>query len=70
MADTPRERLEARRAALVKQRDDVQAQYDAQLARINQQIGACANLLANWDRLTVDQALAGLAATGVNLRFD
>jgi hypothetical protein len=70
MADTPRDRLNARKLALEKNRAEVQAQCDAQLARIDTQITTCANLLANWDRLTVDQALAGLAQTGVNIRFD
>lgn len=57
------DKLNAKRVALV-------AQQTAELADLDNKIAACANLLAKWDTLTIDQALYALTQTGVRLRLD
>ena len=67
MPNPLKQKLIDRFAALKTQRDEKAAQFAAELASIDAQLAALRDLAQNWDTLTVDQALAELAATGIRL---
>jgi hypothetical protein len=67
MALTLREQLGNRLVALRKQRAEKAAAFASQIAVIDGQVTAIQGLATNWDTLTLDQALALLAQTGVSL---
>jgi hypothetical protein len=69
MALTLREQLGNRLAALRKQRTEKAATFAGELSRIDAQVTAIQSLAQNWDTLTLDEALALLAQTGVSLEL-
>jgi len=67
MANPLKQKLIDRLTALQTQRSERAAEFQAQLAKLDDQIAALRTLAQNWDTLTVDQALADLAQTGITL---
>lgn len=63
-----KEKLQRRLAALMTQRSERVAAFNAELAELDKQITAIRNLAQQWDSLTVEQGITLLNQTGV--RFD
>jgi DNA-binding protein H-NS len=65
-----KEQLVERLAKLRQKRQELVAQRQAELARIDEQITNTQGLIENWDVFTIEEALAALAKTGIRLRLD
>lgn len=59
-----------RRKRLIAQKQKVQELAQQETAKIDAQLGPLTRLLANWDRLSVDQALAELTNAGLIVKVD
>lgn len=57
-------------AKLQDRRQDLAARAKAQVSDLDAQIAAAQALVANWDTLTIEQALVALTAAGIRPRFE
>ena len=62
--------VEERIRRLIKRRAELEARTVDELTRLDQQIAPLEKLVAQWDRLTVDQALKAVADAGLTLKVD
>lgn len=69
MANPLKQQLIDRLTKLQTQRSEKAAEFAAILAKYDAQIQAIRDLAQNWDSLTIDQALAELAQTGITLEL-
>lgn len=67
MPNPLKQKLIERAQALQAQRTERAAQYAGDLAAMDAKLVALRDLAQNWDTYTVEQALAKLAQTGVDL---
>lgn len=69
MANPLKEKLIDHAKALKAHRDELAARYAAEIATLDARLQALQDLAAQWDTLTVDQALTKLNATGIQLEI-
>lgn len=63
-----RAELAERARKLVEHRASVERRHAAELAAIDRQLNGAAQLLAAWDTLTIDEALAAVETAGLQVR--
>jgi hypothetical protein len=55
---------------LQQRRAQIDAERTTELARLDAQITGLSDLLANWDKASLDQALSAAEAAGLRIRVD